>query len=61
MNDEQLLRYSRHILLDDIGITGQQRIVNAKVRSSAPATGLAGCTLSRVRRRRPVTLAGGDT
>ncbi|MES2319795.1 MAG: molybdopterin-synthase adenylyltransferase MoeB [Pseudomonadota bacterium] len=25
MNDEQLLRYSRHILLDEIGIEGQQR------------------------------------
>jgi len=30
MNDEQLLRYSRHILLDEIGIEGQQRLVNAK-------------------------------
>jgi molybdopterin/thiamine biosynthesis adenylyltransferase len=27
MNDEQLLRYSRHILLDDIGIEGQQRLL----------------------------------
>jgi molybdopterin/thiamine biosynthesis adenylyltransferase len=27
MNDEQLLRYSRHILLDDIGIDGQQRLL----------------------------------
>jgi len=26
MQDEELLRYSRHILLDDIGIEGQQRI-----------------------------------
>lgn len=26
MNDDQLLRYSRHILLDDIGIEGQQRL-----------------------------------
>ena len=26
MNDAQLLRYSRHILLDEIGIDGQQRI-----------------------------------
>jgi len=31
MNDEQLLRYSRHILLDDIGIEGQQRIAAARV------------------------------
>ena len=27
MNDEQLLRYSRHILLDAIGIEGQQRLL----------------------------------
>ena len=27
MNDQQLLRYSRHILLDDIGIEGQQRLL----------------------------------
>ena len=26
MNDDQLLRYSRHILLDDIGIEGQERL-----------------------------------
>lgn len=31
MNDEQLLRYSRHILLDEIGIEGQQRLLEAKV------------------------------
>ena len=30
MNDEQLLRYSRHILLDAIGIEGQARIVAAR-------------------------------
>ena len=29
MNDTQLLRYSRHILLDDIGIDGQQRLLDA--------------------------------
>ncbi len=27
MTDEQLLRYSRHILLDELGIEGQQRIL----------------------------------
>ena len=27
MNDDQLLRYSRHILLDDIGIEGQTRLL----------------------------------
>ncbi|MCD2519304.1 molybdopterin-synthase adenylyltransferase MoeB [Massilia sp. G4R7] len=29
MNDHQLLRYSRHILLDDINIDGQQRLLGA--------------------------------
>ncbi|MGE4338494.1 MAG: ThiF family adenylyltransferase [Pigmentiphaga sp.] len=27
MNDQQLLRYARHLLLDDIGIEGQERIL----------------------------------
>jgi molybdopterin/thiamine biosynthesis adenylyltransferase len=31
MNDNQLLRYSRHILLDDIDIEGQQRLLDANV------------------------------
>ena len=31
MNDAQLLRYSRHILLDEIGIEGQQRMLDATV------------------------------
>ncbi len=31
MNDQQLLRYSRHILLDEIGIEGQQRLLAAHV------------------------------
>ena len=29
MNDDQLLRYSRHILLDELGIEGQQRLLSA--------------------------------
>jgi molybdopterin/thiamine biosynthesis adenylyltransferase len=29
MTDEELLRYSRHILLDEIGIEGQQRILDS--------------------------------
>ena len=29
MNDADLLRYSRHLLLDDIGIEGQQRLLDA--------------------------------
>ena len=29
MDDHQLLRYSRHLLLDEIGIEGQQRLLDA--------------------------------
>jgi molybdopterin/thiamine biosynthesis adenylyltransferase len=29
MTDEQLLRYSRHILLDEIGVEGQERLLNS--------------------------------
>jgi molybdopterin/thiamine biosynthesis adenylyltransferase len=31
MNDTDLLRYSRHLLLDDIGIAGQERLLAAHV------------------------------
>src|SRR3989338_1479484 len=31
MDDNQLLRYSRHILLPEIGIEGQQRLLDARV------------------------------
>jgi len=31
MNDQQLLRYSRHILLEEIGIEGQQLLLDARV------------------------------
>jgi len=31
MDDDQLLRYSRHIMLDEIGIEGQERILSARV------------------------------
>jgi molybdopterin/thiamine biosynthesis adenylyltransferase len=30
MNDDQLLRYSRHILLDELGIEGQQRLLDSR-------------------------------
>ena len=30
MNDDQLLRYSRHILLPEIGIEGQERLLAAR-------------------------------
>ena len=29
MNDSQLLRYSRHILLDELGIEGQQKLLSS--------------------------------
>ena len=31
MNDAELLRYSRHVLLNDIGVAGQQAILDARV------------------------------
>src|SRR5262245_61141448 len=31
MNDQQLLRYSRHILLPELGIEGQERLLAARV------------------------------
>lgn len=31
MNDEQLLRYSRHIFLDELGIEGQTKLLNSRV------------------------------
>ena len=30
-SEEQIERYSRHILLQDVGIEGQEKIMNAKV------------------------------
>ena len=30
MNDDQLLRYSRHILLQQIGIHGQERLIESR-------------------------------
>lgn len=31
MNDVELLRYSRHVLLNEVGVAGQQAILNARV------------------------------
>ena len=30
MNDRQLEKYSRHILLDDIGVEGQEQLLNSR-------------------------------
>jgi molybdopterin/thiamine biosynthesis adenylyltransferase len=62
MNDGQLLRYSRHILLDEIGVEGQQRLLDAKVLiigagglGSPAALYLASAGIGHI------TLADGDT
>ncbi len=62
MNDDQLLRYSRHILLDEIGIEGQGRIIAAHALiigagglGSPAAVYLASAGVGRI------TLADGDT
>ncbi|MCS6785692.1 MAG: molybdopterin-synthase adenylyltransferase MoeB [Thiobacillaceae bacterium] len=61
MNDQQLLRYSRHILLDELGVAGQERllaahalIVGAGGLGSAAALYLAAAGVGRI------SLADGD-
>jgi molybdopterin-synthase adenylyltransferase len=62
MTDDQLLRYSRHILLDEIGIEGQAKIVNTHALvigagglGSPASLYLASAGVGRI------TLADGDT
>lgn len=62
MNDQQLLRYSRHILLDQLGVEGQARILDAKALiigagglGSPAAMYLASAGVGKI------TLADGDT
>ena len=62
MDDRQLLRYSRHILLDEIGIEGQERllaahalIVGAGGLGSPAALYLASAGVGRI------TIGDGDT
>ena len=62
MTDDQLLRYSRHILLDELGIEGQLRIIQSRALvigagglGSPAALYLASAGVGRI------TLADGDT
>ena len=44
MNDHQLLRYSRHILSDEIGIEGQEKTPAARVLVGCGGLGAAALT-----------------
>jgi molybdopterin/thiamine biosynthesis adenylyltransferase len=53
MTDDELLRYSRHILLDDIGIEGQQRLRNGRPRHRRRRPGSPVAPVPRQRGHRP--------
>ncbi len=62
MNDEQLLRYSRHILLDEIGVEGQERLLNATALIiGAGGLGSPAALYLAAAGVRRITLADGDT
>ena len=31
LNDDDFMRYSRHILMDDIGESGQEKLINSRI------------------------------
>ena len=40
--EEQIQRYSRHILLQDVGVEGQEKIMNARVLVVGAIAGMLG-------------------
>ena len=53
-SEEQIKRYSRHILLKDVGVEGQEKIMGAKVLVVGAGGALAGGALSHCRRSQTV-------
>ena len=31
LNDDDFMRYSRHLLMDDIGESGQEKLINSRI------------------------------
>jgi len=42
LNEEQIERYSRHIILSDVGVEGQEKILKGKVLIIGPGVGRSG-------------------
>ena len=61
MNDNQLLRYSRHILMDDFGIEGQKVIGRACIDYRRRRPGFAGAVYLASAGVGKITLADNDT